>query len=92
MEKYYRAIKDNFLWQEGAILKRGPFNNGASFGYLPIEEGVWDTTPYSDNDWVTAANIENNPEWFERVYPSNMNKALFVTADELKKLYSKFKK
>lgn len=68
MTKYYRVTKDNFLWKEGAILK-------GDDGYRPIED-MWDTTKYNSTEYISAPIIENNPEWFERVYKNKFDKFL----------------
>lgn len=61
MAKTYRALQSNFMWQKGAILKKD------SDGYRPISD-LWDTTEHNGNEYISDQIIENNPEWFERVY------------------------
>lgn len=88
MEKYYRVIKENFLWEVGAILKRG--NQGSHGGYNVLED-IWLKYPERAEEYISAPIVENSPEYFERVYKSNAEKFLFITADELKKFYTKYK-
>jgi len=83
MTKYYRVIKENFLWETGAILKEdGTY-------YEPIED-VWNTTK-EQREVISLKIIESQPEYFERVYPGITDKAIYLTAEGIKKFYSKFK-
>lgn len=83
MSKYYRVLKDTFLWKEGAILENN-VNNGN--GYTPIED-IWDAegltfqkkTTNSTGEYISAVVIENSPEWFERVYKSKFDKFINKT-------------
>ncbi len=92
MDKYYRVIKDNPLWEEGAILQNGS-NEGK--GYDAVED-VWHKNKHADgssqSEYLSDYIVENQPDFFERVYPSKGKKALYITAAELKKAYGKFKK
>lgn len=86
--KYYRAVKDSFLWRGGAILihdeEQGTRGKG---GYTPISD-VWDTGPNNGNEYISGDIIESLPEWFERVYPiKEGEKFSFVTAETAKKTY-----
>ena len=87
MSKYYRVKKENFLWEVGAILQKN--NNGHRSGYSPIED-LWDKTEHNEGEYISAPIIENNPEFFERVYPDELNKLVFRTAQEMKQLFMKF--
>lgn len=83
---YYRAIKDSFLWREGAILMLCG-NEGTEGGYRPIED-IWDSTEYNGGEYISSRIIENQPEWFERVYPlKNDGKIMFATKEEAKEAY-----
>lgn len=62
---YYRAIKDSFLWKKGAILELDE-DKGSEGGYYAIED-VWDVVENGD-EYISAFIIENNPDWFERIY------------------------
>lgn len=68
-DKYYRVKQDTFLWHKGAILK--DTEKGSNGGYSP-ETDIWDTTEHNGNEYISAPIVENNPDWFERVYPVNL--------------------
>jgi len=80
MKKYYRVKKDTFIWEKGAILHQ------EGSGYVAVED-VWNTVNI-ENEYISSSIIESQPDWFERVYESKTEKALFVTADGLKKAYT----
>lgn len=78
MVKHYRVIKNNFLWEEGAILKAD------GRGYVPIED-VWDATEHNGEEYISTSIVENNPEWFQRVYSLNLlSKTVYKTKEEMK--------
>lgn len=83
---FYRAIKDSFLWREGAILAfQG--SSGSSGGYCPIED-IWDATEFNGDEYISTDIIENSPDWFERVYPLQRGgKVRFSTKEETKEAY-----
>ena len=86
MTRYYRVIKDNFLWDVGAILS----NENNNSQYVPIED-IWNK--FEDQyECITATYIEESPKFFERVYKSRGEKLLFVTANVFRKAFDKFKK
>lgn len=65
--KYYRVKKDTFMWDEGAILKYDG-SLGGHGGYQPVSD-IWNAIDLKDVDeYISGHIIENNPEWFERVY------------------------
>jgi hypothetical protein len=80
--KVYRVRKDNFLWKSGAILeffKSEPYIPG---GYRPNED-IWDTSPYNGTEFISPPVVENNPEWFERVYPVEVDHSMvYVPRDK----------
>lgn len=85
MTKFYWVLQDNFLWEKGAILQREDGDNG----YRPVS-GIWDTTEYNENEYISPRIIENNPTWFERVYEVNLlTKVVYETKEEAKRLLSK---
>ena len=86
--KYYRVIKDTFLWNKGAILELDA-NKGINGCYMPIED-IWNVNDSVSNEYISAQIVESNPEWFERVYSGPLNKLVFKTAQEMKELYNKF--
>ncbi len=87
MNKYYRVKKDTFMWEEGAILKNGTF--GTNGGYTAVED-IWETVKLN-GEYISATIIENNPEWFERVYTDNIEKMIFKTKDQLKEAFKSFR-
>jgi hypothetical protein len=86
--KYYRIIKDHPLWEVGAILS----NEGHSGGtYSPIED-IWSKIEGCDDYTDGKTMVENQPEFYERVYKDRLDKMIFYTKTEMKKVYEKFKK
>lgn len=88
MTKYYKVIKDTPLWEEGAILHNKGKNS--EYGYDAIED-IWDKHKKM-GEYLSSDIVEDSPEFFERVYKSDLDKITYHTAEELKKLYKKFKK
>lgn len=90
MTKFYRVIKNNFLWREGAILA----SNGS--GYRPVDNlDIWNNVPIKNTEYISDHIIEHkdNIEWFERIYKDTISGSLYKTADQIKDLYEKsFKK
>ncbi len=84
MNKYYRVKKGTFLWEKGAILKN--VNKGNEGGYVPVSD-IWDTTEYNKNEYISTRNIENNPDYFERVYKTKMlTKFGYKLKEEMKEI------
>ena len=68
MEKYYRVLKDNFLWKRGAILLFDP-KEGVDGGYRPINDVLfWNANSYVLDEYISARIVESSPDWFEQVY------------------------
>jgi len=86
MTKYYRVIKDNPIWEIGAILEQKDFDEHK--GYEAIED-IWDKHK-NHLEYLTATIVEGSPDFFERVYRSETDKMVFKTTEEMKKLYSRF--
>lgn len=87
MNKYYKVIKDNFLWEEGAIISNTANSEG---GYIPIDPAF---IKHENNatEYITAGIIENSPETFERVYPVNLaTKTIYKSREEARELLKKF--
>lgn len=81
--KYYRAKKDSFLWEEGAILACE--DNRCK----PVTD-IWNVTEYNGNEYVSSPIIENNPEWFERVYEvSLVGTVVYEAREKAKELLKK---
>lgn len=76
--KYYRNLKDNFLWQEGAILSDDN-NCGDDGGYQPVTD-LFDKTEANNGEYISRRIVEHddNKDMFERVYPiGDLKKMLF---------------
>lgn len=79
MTKFYKVIKENFLWDEGAILKL--IDDGR--GYAPVDNIF---CKHENNDeYISKAIIENSPEYFQRVYAVNLlTKTVYKVKEEAK--------
>lgn len=60
----YRVLKDNFIWEKGAILKKEYMDDG-NYGYRAVDDLF--TLPIARDEYVSARIIENSPEWFEPI-------------------------
>lgn len=84
MKKYYRVIKDNFLWNKWTII----VNETGYKWYEPMSDFMkrseFDTTEY-----ISKQIIEDkiNTDFFERVYTDDITWKIFKTKDEMIKLY-----
>lgn len=76
------------MWIEGAIIS----NEKDSECYVPVED-IWNRIDLK-NEYISGHIIENpiNSDFFERVYPSKLDKMKFVTKEILKEAYESFKK
>lgn len=91
--KYYRLLKDTPAWIKGAIL----YKYAGNPNYVAMSD-MWETeaaAKLSDayqtvegarrggNVGESAIIVENSPEWFERVYPTQDKKKIkYVTKDK----------
>lgn len=84
--KYFRVIRENFLWKLGAILEE--LDDG---GYAPLNGiDIWDMTKFNDEEYISGEIVENSPLYFQRVYPIHENKTgtdKFATAQEADTTY-----
>lgn len=86
MVNYYRVLKDTFMWEEGAIL-----SDEKSSGQMVGVEDIWDK--HKDmTEYISLSIVKNSPDFFERVYKDKLDKSIFYTKEQMKKLYEKFKK
>lgn len=87
MTKYYRVLKDNFLWLEGAILS----NDNTDGGYRPIDgTELWNTTQFNGGEYISCRVIENCPEYFIQVYPvSLLTKTIYKVKEEARAMMAK---
>lgn len=77
MEKYYKVIKENFLWEVGAILKKD------GNGYNPIDNVFCKYEPWDGNEeYDSSPIIETSPEYFERVYKVSLPTQVFYATKE----------
>lgn len=67
LRKTYRVIKENFLWEKGAILEYiGEEDGKEKKGYRPIHEAY--CLDNTGSEFIHARIVENRPEYFEEVY------------------------
>lgn len=91
--KYYRTKKASFIWEEGVILENTVERNDDNRrGYAPVDDIF--NNEYVPGEYISSEIVENNPEWFEEVYPvSLLTKTVYKGIDEaketLKKMYTK---
>lgn len=72
-KKFYRALRETPLWVEGAIVS----NDGDHAGYRPIDSVFVKDIDGVDEKWYEGRQaVENQPDWFERVYEMNGLKKL----------------
>lgn len=85
MAKFYKVIKDHPMWEVGTILS----NERESGHYSPISElYVKDIEGVSDSWCEGSKLIENQPEWFEKVYKVTVLKqAKYLTKELAKKAH-----
>jgi hypothetical protein len=78
-KKYYRVLKENFLWHVGAILEATESANG----YTPLDgNSIWDVTDHNGGEYISKRIVENFPEYFERVYAVNLLKSMVFKVKE----------
>lgn len=85
MTKYYKVIKENPLWEVGAIIS----NEKDSTEYIGVND-IWDK--FEDMaEYLSPVIVEKSPEFFQRVYKSGIDKIVYLTKEKLKEAYEKFK-
>lgn len=57
----YRVLKDTFLWEKDAVLKKDYDGRG----YVAVDN--LHTLPYTRDEYISARIVENSPEWFEPI-------------------------
>ena len=81
--KYFKVIKDNFLWETGAILK----SNSSGDGYVPVDDIY---KKHDGNEYITSHIIEESPEYFQRVYKVDLvTRVVYEVKDKAKELLTK---
>lgn len=82
--KYYKVIKENFLWDVGAILSAG----GNSNGYTPIDEIFRKHEDHSE--YISTHIVEESPEYFTRVYKVDLvTRTCYEVKEKAKELLEK---
>lgn len=86
MKKYYRVIKENFLWNLWAIICKEDWEQW----YLPISDFM-KKSEGDNSEYISAWIIEDkvNSEYFERVYTDDVLWKIFKTKDKMKEIYEK---
>ena len=87
MSRYFKVIKENFLWIPGAILSHTP----DSLGYRPIEKtNIWDYSDSNEGEYISCRVIEACPEYFVEVYPVNLlTRTVYKVKEEARALMTK---
>lgn len=83
MAKYYKVIKENPLWEVGAILS----DVDEPRGYMPIED-VWNKHDIL-TEYLSSKIVEGSPDFFERVYKSLADKMVYLTKEQFQKAFDK---
>lgn len=84
MTKYYKVLKTNFMWDEGAILESG------GDGYRPISD-IWNHVDLG-REYISDHIIENkdNSEFFQKVHKVDLlTRVVYETKDKAKELLAK---
>lgn len=86
--KFYRTTKASFLWDEGIIIENSVVLGSEVKGYQPVDNVF--RNKYVPGEYVSSKIVENNPEWFEEVYPvSFLTKTVYKGIDEAKESIKK---
>lgn len=84
-KKFYKVIKENFMWDLGAVLENSA--NGEK-GYYPID-GIWLKREGSD-EYISDYIIEKSPDYFQKVYHVNLiSKTVYKIKEEAKEMWAK---
>ena len=71
-DKYYKVLKDTPLWRKNAVLSFDE-DLGEEGGYSPIDD-MWNMTDKVGTEHISSPIVEEQPEWFERVYKNKKDK------------------
>ena len=81
--KYFKVIKENFLWEIGCILKLREDNTG----YTPVDDIF---KKHEGNEYITKHIVEGSPEYFEQVYRVDLaTRVLYEVKDKARELITK---
>lgn len=84
MTKYYKVIKENFLWEVGGIVSCDEHKDE---GYTPIDDIF---KKHEGNEYITPHIVEDSPEYFERVYKVDLiSRAVYKTKEQAKAMIAK---
>jgi len=78
-KKYFRVIKNNFLWELGAIVKSTIVDE--SIAYIAIDP-IFVKAESDFPEYINSVFIEDNTEYFERVFPVNTENTIKFTDRE----------
>ncbi len=83
-KKFYRVLKDNFLWDEEAIISDSA-EFGCSGGYVSIDDVF--TKECVGTEYISRNIIEQSPDYFQRVYPINLlTRTVYKIREEAKEI------
>jgi hypothetical protein len=87
MAKFYKVLKDHPMWEVGTILS----NEDTENKYKPISDLFVKDVEGLDGSWYEGAKlVENQTEWFGRVYKVTVLKqAKYLTREAAKKAHEK---
>jgi hypothetical protein len=82
---YYKVIKENFLFETGAILKQ------ERSGYVPVNRAFYtDAVPDDCSEYISSKIVENNPEYFKKVYAVDLlTKTVYKIKEEALEILKK---
>jgi hypothetical protein len=89
MKKFYKVIKENPLWEVGAILEN---NENGGRGYSPIDDiFLRHEVPDDFNgEYLSGYVVEDSPEYFQRVYKVDLaTRVLYETKEKAMELLKK---
>ena len=90
MAKFYKVIKDHPIWEIGAILSN---ERGANYYYPTSDLFVKDIEGVDENWYEGAKLVENQSEWFERVYEIKLlGKAKYLAKEAARKAHEELYK
>lgn len=91
MAKFYRVVKDHPMWEVGTILHNVDEHGAPSPNYYPIDELFVKDIEGVDFSWREGGElVENQPEWFERVYKvSILKQAKYLSKEAARKVHEK---
>jgi hypothetical protein len=85
-KKYYKVIKDNFLWEEGGILEYDEKLSASGKGGYQVIDSLFKKHEDS-NEYISADIIEDSPDFFERVYKVDLaTRVIYETKEKAKEL------